>query len=104
MLLTENFIKKKLTTKILTTEYYFKKKKTSAKVSLYSKKNEVSLNGTDVKHTSERHFQTKKMLENSKHFPATRLQLVDLKVTLKLSEHLCIYCIEHFFVNIQRIF
>ena len=44
----------------------------------------MSVNGTDVKHIPEQHFQTKKMLENLKHFSILCLQLVDVKVPLKL--------------------
>ena len=60
----KNFLNKILTSKILTTEYYF-----------YII---GSLNDTDVKHTLAQHFRAIKMF-------APRLQLVDQKVSMKLT-------------------
>ena len=65
----KNFLNKILTSKILTTEYYFY---------IMGSLNEKSLNDTDVKHTLAQHFRAIKMF-------APRLQLVDQKVSMKLT-------------------
>ena len=51
----------------------------------------MPLNSTDVKYTPEGHFQIQKMLKNSKHFAASCLQLLDLKVPLKRKERELVY-------------
>ena len=58
-------------------------------------KKKVYLNSNNVKYSAKRHSQTKRVLENLKHFPASWLQQVNLKVVLNPTEKNVSYHFTH---------